>query len=91
MAFDLYRGHLLDALGCSVADDGEDERAHWERLGLFRPRGILPHHVATPDHPAPAPAPEPEEATPGFAPSLSHLAAAVLATAGIAGAFTGGG
>ncbi|MFB7172423.1 hypothetical protein ACFCYM_16575 [Streptomyces sp. NPDC056254] len=89
VAFDLYRGHLLEALGCP-AGDGEDERAHWQRLCLFWHRGVLPHHVATPGHPAPAPAPDPSPEEGGFTPSLSHLAAAVLTAAGIAGALTGG-
>ncbi|MFD5488077.1 hypothetical protein ACFWIV_21725 [Streptomyces virginiae] len=92
VAFDLYRGHLLEALGRPVGD-GDDERAQWERLCLFWHRGVLPHHVATADRPAPAPAPAPDPggAGAGFSPSLSHLAAALLAAAGIVGALTGGG
>lgn len=91
VAFDLYRGHLLEAVGRPVGD-GEDERAHWERLCLFWHRGILPHHVATADRPArPAPDPTPAGAPPGFSPSISHLTAAAFAAAGLAGALTGGG
>ncbi|MCX5588983.1 hypothetical protein [Streptomyces erythrochromogenes] len=93
VAFDLYRGHLLEAVGRPVGDG--DERAHWERLCLFWHRGILPHHVAAPDRPAP-PSPDtpPDpaaQARPGFSPSISHLMAAAFVAAGLAGALTGAG
>ncbi|MFE2131372.1 hypothetical protein [Streptomyces amritsarensis] len=95
VAFDLYRGLLLDAVGRPVGD-GEDERLHWQRLCLFWHRGVLPHHAATPDRPAqPSPTPAAAAAADrppsGFSPSISHLTAAVFAAAGLAGALTGGG
>ncbi|WP_060181111.1 hypothetical protein [Streptomyces sp. IMTB 1903] len=93
VAFDLYRGHLLDAVGRPVGD-GEDERLHWQRLCLFWHRGVLPHHAATPDRPAqpsPTPAAAADRPPSGFSPSISHLTAAVFAAAGLAGALTGGG
>ncbi|OLZ67034.1 hypothetical protein AVW11_14265 [Streptomyces amritsarensis] len=93
VAFDLYRGHLLDAVGRPVGD-GEDERMHWQRLCLFWHRGVLPHHAATPDRPAqpsPTPAAAADRPPSGFSPSISHLTAAVFAAAGLAGALTGGG
>ncbi|AQT70675.1 hypothetical protein [Streptomyces sp. fd1-xmd] len=93
VAFDLYRGHLLDAVGRPVGD-GEDERLHWQRLCLFWHRGVLPHHAATPDRsaqPSPTPAAAADRPPSGFSLSISHLTAAVFAAAGLAGALTGGG
>ncbi|MEV4036130.1 MULTISPECIES: hypothetical protein [Streptomyces] len=91
VAFDLYRGHLLEALGHPVADS-EEERAHWERLCLFWHRGIPLQPITMPDRPASPPAaPAVPDPPFGLAPSLSQLTVALLTIMGIAGALVGTG